>query len=350
MPFFITGFLFTGGPKWLKLPSVSARSLLRPLIMMLVGWAFAIAGFHLNARLAAVGILLVSMGWTWICLKFTSMVRQSQMRDRVHPILVALACNVGAVTLWLATLALAIKSDLLLRTATQAGIWWFIAPVFAVVSHRMIPFFSASAVPILDAWRPLWLMMALLASLWLEGLAAIADIWWWPISAEFRWLQVVFEVPAGLLMIWLAVRWGLIQSLKIRLLAMLHGGFVWLGLSFMLNAVSHTLMAVSTNGLSLGLAPLHALTMGYLGATMFAMTTRVSSGHGGRPVTADNPAWVLYWILQTAVALRVVAALWPAMGTLLTLLAIFAWSVATIGWSIRYGRWFGRPRADGRPG
>jgi len=71
--------------------------------------------------------------------------------------------------------------------------------------------------------------------------------------------------------------------------------------------LAHALLMLQSEAQSLGLAPLHALTMGYLGATMFAMTTRVSSGHGGR-------------------------------------------AVATVGWAIRYGRWFGRPRADGRAG
>ncbi|MBI5908213.1 MAG: NnrS family protein, partial [Burkholderiales bacterium] len=71
---------------------------------------------------------------------------------------------------------------------------------------------------------------------------------------------------------------------------------------------------------------------------------------GGRPVAADNTAWALYWVLQSAVLLRVIAALWPAVTTALTLFAVFAWATATVGWAIRYGRWFGRPRLDGRPG
>jgi uncharacterized protein involved in response to NO len=222
--------------------------------------------------------------------------------------------------------------------------------VFAVVSHRMLPIFGTNAVPFPDTWRPMGLLWVMLATLGFEGLFAIAETGWWPLSAGMRWIQVAIETPASLLMIWLAARWGLVQSLKIRLLAMLHAGFVWLGLALVLNAISHLLMASSDDHLSLGLAPLHALTMGYLGATMFAMTTRVSSGHGGRPVAADNPAWVLYWFLQVAVALRVTAALWPLAGTPMSLLAISAWAIATIGWSIRYGRWFGQPRADGRPG
>jgi uncharacterized protein involved in response to NO len=196
----------------------------------------------------------------------------------------------------------------------------------------------------------MWLLWVMLALLWLELLPAVAELWWWPLPVALRWAQVAMEIPAAMLLLWLALRWGLVQSLKIRLLAMLHGGFFWLGLAFALQAVSHALMTLTAHELSLGLAPLHALTMGYLGATLVAMATRVSSGHGGRPLAADNTAWALYWILQSAVLLRVLAALWPAAATALTLLGVSAWTLAVTAWAIRYGGWFGRPRVDGRPG
>ena len=156
------------------------------------------------------------------------------------------------------------------------------------------------------------------------------------------------EAPAAALLLWLAVRWGLVQSLRIRLLAMLHGGFVWLGLALALAAVSHGLQARGGEGL--GLAPLHALSMGYLGATLIAMITRVAAGHSGRALAADNLAWGLYWTLQAAAVLRVVAALWPALASALTLAAATGWAVAAVGWAWRYGGWLGRPRIDGRPG
>lgn len=350
MPFFIAGFLFTAGPKWLGQPEVSARSLLRPIVLMLTGWLLALIGFHLHAWLAATGITLVAAGWSRLCLQFFILLRRSRVPDRVHASVVAGACGVGAVALWLAAAALALDATLLLRTSTQIALWGFAATVFATVSHRMIPFFSASALPLLDAWRPMWLLWVLVAILWLELLPAVAELWWWPLPPALRWAQVALELPAAALLLWLAVRWGLVQSLKIRLLAMLHGGFVWFGLAFALNAISHLLMALTAGELSLGLAPLHALTMGYLGATLLAMATRVSSGHGGRPLAADNIAWALYWLLQTAVLLRVLAALWPAAATPLTLFGVLAWATATAGWAIRYGGWFGRPRVDGRAG
>jgi len=219
-----------------------------------------------------------------------------------------------------------------------------------VVSHRMLPFFTAGVLPFLDAWRPAWLLWAIVGALWVSALLAIAELWWFPIPAALRGMQAAFEACMAGLLLWLALRWGLVQSFRNRLLAMLHGGFVWLGIAFALACVSHGLMALSGGERSLGLAPMHALTMGYFGATLLAMATRVSSGHGGRPLAADGPAWILYWILQTAVLLRVIAALWTEATPFLTIVAVLCWAVATVGWALRYGRWFGQPRSDGRPG
>ena len=350
MPLFIVGFLFTAGPKWLGQPEVAARSLLAPVPAMLVGWGVTLPGIHLHAALAGAGMALVALGWSRLCWRFITILRASRVTERTHASVVALACAVGALTMWVAAGALATGHELVLRAATQVALWCFVATVFAAVSHRMLPFFSGSALPLLDAWRPMWLLWLIVALLWLEAPFAVAQLWWWPLPAALRWAQVAVELPAALLLLWLALRWGLVQSLKIRLLAMLHGGFLWLGVAFALAAVSHALMALTHGEQSLGLAPTHALTMGYLGATLFAMATRVSSGHSGRPLAADNTAWALYWALQAAVLLRVAGALWPAGQTPLTLLAVLAWTTAMAGWSLRYGNWFVRPRVDGRPG
>jgi uncharacterized protein involved in response to NO len=154
----------------------------------------------------------------------------------------------------------------------------------------------------------------------------------------------------ALLMLWLALRWGLVQSLRIRLLAMLHAGFVWLGVAMALAAVSHGRVALWGESASLGLAPLHALTMGYLGTTLLAMVTRVAAGHSGRPLAADDLAWALYLLVQGAAGARVLASLWPPAEVPLVLVAVTAWAAAGVGWAWRYGGWLGRPRVDGRPG
>jgi uncharacterized protein involved in response to NO len=348
-PLFIVGFLFTAGPRWLGQPDVAARSLLLPVLTMMGGWCVTWPGLHLQAGVAGAGMLLVAAGWSVLCWRFATILRASRVPDRSHARVVALACTVGALAMWGAAAALLVGNESLLRAATQVALWCFVATVFAAVSHRMVPFFSASALPLLDAWRPMALLWLIVGALWFEVPFAVAQLWWWPLPSVLRWAQVAVELPAAALLLWLAVRWGLVQSLKIRMLAMLHAGFLWLGITFALAAASHALMASSGDQQSLGLAPTHALTMGYLGATLFAMATRVSSGHSGRSLAADNTAWALYWVLQTAVLLRVVAALWPALATPFTVLAVLAWATAAVGWALRYGNWFVRARVDGRP-
>jgi uncharacterized protein involved in response to NO len=349
MPLFITGFLFTAGPRWLGLPDVPATRLRGPVGLMVGGWLLVLPGFHFSTWVAAFGMAAVALGWSLLVHRFARLLTTSRAVDRLHATLITVAAAIGALALWLAAGALAAGDVNGQRAAVQIALWGFLSPLFASVSHRMIPFFTTSAVPALDAWRPNWLLWVMVGVLWLELPFALGHLWW-SLPAAARWLQVAVEVPAAVLLLWLAWRWGLVQSLKIRLLAMLHAGFLWLGVALALSALSHALMASSNGEWSLGLAPTHALTMGYLGATMIAMTTRVAAGHSGRPLAADDLAWALYWTLQAAAVLRVGAALWPSAATALTLAAVASWSVAAMGWAWRYGGWLGRPRIDGRPG
>ncbi len=351
MPFFFVGFLFTAGPRWLGLAAVPAQRLLVPVGVMLAGWLAALAGFHVSSALAGLGLAAVAVGLALATGLFGLMVLDSRVVDRDHVKLVLLGCSVGVVALWVAALAVVLERDPLTRAAVHAGLWGCCALVFAAVAHRMIPFFTAAALPALDAWKPRALLglLALLVGVQAPFAAAEA-LNGGSLPALPAGLRAAIELPGGALLMWLALRWGLVQSLRIRLLAMLHMGFFWLGVAFVLGGVSHALMSLTDGQLSLGLAPLHALTMGYLGSTLVAMATRVACGHSGRTLVADNWAWALFWALQLGVMARVAAALLPAAATPLTLFAAQCWLAAVGAWALRYGRWFLQPRLDGRIG
>ena len=100
---------------------------------------------------------------------------------------------------------------------------------------------------------------------------------------------------------------------------------------------------------ALALGALHALTMGCLGSLLLAMVTRVACGHSGRPLVADNLMWGLFLSLQAAVLLRIVGAL-PTAPALVLAAAAALWAGVVGVWSLRLMGWFGRLRADGRPG
>src|SRR5690606_29842010 len=149
--------LFTAGPKWLAQPPVAAMALRVPLIVNLAGWAAFVAGVHASAALAAFGVAVAAGGFGALALHFARLVRTSRAPDRMHARLVLAGCALGMLLWVAAALALAAGQHTAVRAAYLAGLWGFIALVFVSVSHRMVPFFSGSPLPRLDAWL-LWLL------------------------------------------------------------------------------------------------------------------------------------------------------------------------------------------------
>ena len=348
MPLFFTGFLFTAGPKWLRMPEVTARQVLPGVLTLLMGWVVFLVGAYVHHALAALGMVAVTLGWLMLAGHFIGMVRRSPAADQMHARLVSAASVMGLVAMTASAVGLATESYALVRTAVLLGLWWFIVPVYAVVSHRMIPFFSASAVPSLDAWRPNWLMWTLLAMAGLQGVWVGVASQGVELPTWLLWVRASTALLSGLLILALAVRWGLWRSLRNRLLAMLHLGFVWLGVAFCLDAFT---VWMRLRGVDVPtLLPLHALTMGFLGSLLIAMVTRVSCGHSGRVLVADALAWSLFLALQLATVLRLLATLWPAQERLLLLAAATLWLLTVGAWCWRHARWYGQPRVDGKPG
>lgn len=342
IPLFFAGFLFTAGPRWLGLPAPDARTLRGPVLAQTAGaLLLGLAGMAHDALLArllaALGLAAMSAGWGRCVLRFGRMLLLSTVPDKLHASVVTVAGALGAALMALAAAQVAAGDLAGVHQTVRVGLWSFVGVVYAAVAHRMIPFFSASAVPELDAWRPEWLLAGFVLVLGFEGF-----VHWAPVPLA---LQAGVEAVAGLGWTALALRWGLLHSLRNRLLAMLHVGFLWLGVAMLLAAVSHGLEAAGRPGL--GLAPLHAYTMGFLGSTLVAMVSRVSAGHSGRALAVDGRAWLLFWVLQAAVIGRIMH---DVAGVPLLAIAGLAWAAALLPWGLRHLQWYGRPRIDGRPG
>lgn len=350
MPLFFVGFLFTAGPRWLEMPPVDAGQLVGAVAAYTVAWLLYLPAVHVSLYLAAACIAIAAGAWSRLGWRYARMVDASVAEDRVHARVVRIGVVMGMAALWTAAFACATESWLLMRVTVIGSLWGCLAMTYLGVAHRMIPFFTASALPFLDAWRPMWLLGVFVAATITGFISGLIDLTVWPAPMVVRLLQLLPEAMLGIGLLLLAVRWGIVQSLRVRLLAMLHVGFVWLGLVFLMQAVSHGMLLASGESRSLGLAPLHALTMGFMGATLIAMATRVSAGHSGRHLVADDLVWVLFWLQQVAAMLRVAAACWPGAPSWLTSVAAALWALATVTWAVRYGRWYGRPRTDGAPG
>jgi uncharacterized protein involved in response to NO len=353
MPLFMAGFMYTAGPRWLDVPAPPTRSLLWPVSLHVVGVVLLLAGTEIGSITTAFGALLLAIAWTAVGVGFAGLIRASRARDRLHAKCVMAFWAIGIASALLFAAALGIRHYGVVAAAVWIMILGFITPIYATVVHRLLPFFTSNAVTSLLPWRPNWVLGVLLGTVLLFGslqLAARTDLM--PVM-RVAWLTLLLVGPGALVMAALALRWGLVQSLRgrsLRLLAMLHLGFVWLAIALGLAVLDAVLLLVAVDPpLRLGLAPLHALTMGFLGGMLFAMATRVVSGHGGIALVADNFVWALFWTLQAAVLLRLASPFFPAADWLSPASAI-VWTVVWVAWAARYLPVLAAPRRDGRPG
>jgi len=352
MPLFFSGFLFTAAPKWLRVEPIEAPLLLMPLLMQACGWLLWVGGIHIHMFMALAGLALAWSGLARITWLFWRLVWRSQESDRLHARTVGLACLVGCVSLGGLLANLVVGATAVALAWVLTGLWGFVVVVFVTVAHRMIPFFTSSAMPFINAWRPFWALGLMLSAAAVEGIAVWVEIdgpLHGPMAPVWMLARGAFELAAGGVLLWLAQVWGVMQSIKNRLLAMLHIGFLWLGLALVLGGVAQILgLLQDTPVLSLG--SLHALTMGCLTSLMLAMVTRVSCGHSGRAQVADRIAWTLFWLVQLATLLRITAAAQSGWASWLLLPTALLWTGTMAVWGVRLGNWYGRLRPDGRAG
>lgn len=352
MPLFFSGFLFTAGPKWLQVPPPPPDRLLLPLLLQTLGWLLWLGGGHWHAGVALTGVALAALGLAMVAVLFWQLLWRSQAEDQAHARALGVACLVGGLSLTGVALGVALDAPVVARACVLTGLWGCVVVVFVTVAHRMVPFFTSPALPLINAWRSFWVLWLMLGAAVLEAAAVWVELdgpLQGSIAAWWMLLRGSLELVVGTVLLWLALLWGRGQSRKNRQLVMLHIGFVWLGLSLLLAGLSQWL-GLWQGAPVMGLGALHALTMGCLGSLMLAMVTRVSCAHSGRATQADSIAWSLLWFLQLATLLRIAAA-WPSeVSAALLALAAWLWLVLMGVWVLRLAPWYGRVRSDGRPG
>ncbi|MCZ2406221.1 MAG: NnrS family protein [Burkholderiales bacterium] len=351
MPLFFAGFLFTALPKWLRVAPWPVAALRPALLLQALGGLLWLLGAHAGVPLALAGALLAALGLAWMALLLWRLIRRSRAPDTLHPRAVGLALVWGVLCLLGVALGVAAGDADLARASVLSGLWGCMVVVFVTMAHRMVPFFTSPAMPFVHGRHAFWLLWLMwgvagfeVLALGVEG-AGLPPAW----ARAWQVLRAVLEGAAGLALCWVARVWALAQSLRNRMMAMLHIGFLWLGAALLLAGAGQVL-ALVPGAPALGLGALHALTMGCLGSLLLAMVTRVAGGHSGRALAAERLAWPLFWCLQAAVLLRIAASVPSRLSAGLLLAAALCWAAALAWWTVRLGGWCGRLRPDGRPG
>lgn len=341
--FFIFGFLMTVFPRWMNVKEIPAQRFVPAFLLLMLGAAGFYAGLLSNYIVLFISVASTLAGWGLAIYALLRVLLDTTHPDKRHPkiIFVALClgwCSLAAYLIWLMN-----DNEAYLRFAIQGGLWLFMVPVFASVAHRMIPFFTGSALPQYGVRRPVWPWWVLLAGSVTHLLLQLASLGGW------LWLGDFAMAVAAL---YLTGVWGLLRSLRIPLLAVLHIGFAWMGISMLLFGIQDFLSFINESAVpALGLAPLHALTIGCFTTLLIGMGTRVTHGHAGLPMQVGRPVTLTFAGIQLTALLRVLADILPLQGRYLLYVAAAAvWLACFVPWVLRYLPVYWRPRVDGQAG
>lgn len=334
-PLYMFGFLMTTYSRWMSGTPVSPRHYLPAAFLLGTSILLSYAGLLVDKALLPIAWLLHLGGWGMGIYALLKVHVNAQQPSTLHTIVTSSVLILGWWLLLLLAAGIYLENADLIAVARDGGIWWFLFPVFFSVSHRLIPFFSSVVIPGYQRVQPnsaLWLVVCgglVHGALEMTG------------KHQLTWL---IDLPMAACALWLSYAWNLRASFRARILAMLHIAFVWLGLALGLFGLQ-SLADFSSWPLQLGRGPLHALLVGYFASMLVAMSTRVTLGHSGRPLSADNMAWDIFLMIQVATLLRVLAELpwFNAYVMLLFIGSALLWLTAFLFWVIKFTPMYWRP-------
>jgi len=328
----IGGFALTAVAAWTKRPAVAGA----PLMILSGLWVIARVLFALPFPALLVPAIVADLGYGVVL--FVLMAREviSVRSQRNYKVLVIL----GLLPLANAFFFLGMTGNApWTMTALFAGLW-LVVMLINLIGGRVIPGFTrnwlkrqlteqkrepATLPPVFDRFDLLttWFMVAF----------AILHL----LGAPSRWIAGVGLITSALLFIRLT-RWQGIHTGSEPLVWVLHVGFAWLPLGFLL-------LASAEVGLLPQSAGVHALTSGAITTMILAIAGRAALGHTGRALESHPALTVAYLLITVAAICRVAATIGPGARPLLAASAV-AWFLGFVCFAWRYVPILTQPKAE----
>jgi uncharacterized protein involved in response to NO len=318
LPAVITGFLFTAIPNWTgRLPIRGV-----PLLALVIVWIAGRLAVTFSAETGWLAAMLIDASFL---LLVAAAAAREIMAGRNWK-------NLSVVMLVLVLLAgnVAFHLEAHFYGAANTGIRIGIAVVVLLISligGRIIPSFTRNWLVRENPGRlPVPFGKFDMIVVAISALALLC--WAADTNTVFAGTALAFT---GLLHLVRLGRWAGDRTWRERLLLILHVGYAFVPLGFLLNAAA-------AFGLVQSAAGIHAWMGGAAGVMTLAVMSRASLGHTGQRLTASAATQAIYAVVIVAALARVCAALEPSHYGALLHVAAFAWTAAFLGFSITFGR------------
>ena len=317
LPAVITGFLFTAIPNWTgRLPLQGT-----PLLALVIVWMAGRLGVTFSAETGWLVAMLIDA--SFLLLVAAAAAREILAGRNWR--------NLNVVVLVLLLLAgnVAFHLEAHFHGAADTGIRIGIAVVVLLISligGRIIPSFTRNWLERENPGRvpaPFGRFDIIVVAI---GALALVG---WIVSSANRFTGTALVV-AGLLHLVRLARWAGDRTWRERLLLILHVGYTFVPLGFLLNAAA-----------AFGIVPvgagIHAWMAGAAGTMTLAVMTRATLGHTGQQLTASATTQAIYAAIIVAALSRVCAVIDPAHSEPLLHLAAFTWAAAFFGFALSFG-------------
>jgi uncharacterized protein involved in response to NO len=312
----IAGFLFTAIPNWTgRLPLQGG-----PLLVLVLVWLAGRVAVALSAEIGWLAAALIDIAF--LALMAAAVAREIVAGKNWRNLKIVAVLALLAVT----NLAFHLEAHVegVASYATRFGIGLVILLIM-IVGGRIVPSFTRNWLARQDPGRlPAPFDRFDIACMILSA----ASLLLWAIQPDGPTTAAILAA-AGIANAVRLARWAGDRTAADRLVLILHVGFAFVPLGFLLNALA----AIG------GIAPsagVHAWTVGAIGIMTLAVMSRATLGHTGQPLSASPGLQAVYAVVAIAALARIAAAVLPDWSMALLHLAAFAWAAAFLGFAGLY--------------
>jgi uncharacterized protein involved in response to NO len=326
LPAVVTGFLLTAIPNWTgRLPLQGG-----PLAVLLAAWIAGRIAICVSSIIGPLAAAVIDILFLVLVVAVTAreIIAGRNWRNG-PPILILLILLAGNVIFHVEDYQTGTS-----EFGTRLGLAAAVA-LISLIGGRVIPSFTRNwltrenpgRVPTpFGRFDKIVLILSLIAlALWIANAR-------WPATA-------ISMLVAGVAQSIRLGRWAGDRTLRDRLVFVLHVGYAFVPLGFLMLATAAMFPHVIPMT-----AGIHAWTVGAIGTMTLAIMTRASLGHTGHSLKAGLLTQAIYLSVVTAAILRMAAAVWPEATIPLLQAAGAAWVVAFWMFAAGYGPILVRPR------
>jgi uncharacterized protein involved in response to NO len=324
----VAGFLLTAVPNWTgRLPVGGSR-----LMLLFLLWCLARLAFLAVSTLGVMPVVLIDS-------LFLPCVLVAMLREIVVGRNWRNLAPLAVVTL-LAAANITFHAEVLIAGVPSVGFRAGVAALVAMIvliGGRITPSFThnwlfRAGSPVLPAQFGIVDKLALVVS----GAALL--LW---IAAPAEVLTALLFLAAAMTLSARLWRWQGLRAWREPLLLVLHLGYAFVPLGFLLGAISILYPRSLT-----GTGALHAWTVGAIGLMTLGVMTRATRGHTGRVLTASGMTVAIYGSMLAAAVLRIAAGLFALAYMSLLELSALAWILAFSLFLVEYAPMLIGPRVN----